>query len=195
MPFFPDVPTIKYEGPDSRNPLAFRHYNPDEVVEGKTMRDQLRFAVCYWHTFRGTGSDPFGAIRFNPPPLTRTTKIAVALQWPEPRQPRNAIRRPFGDHAGFSACTRPVGILLGREPLALITYRARRPFVWRSKAILPSYTRPSSPSAQETVTTCPLTSVRVAAPVPTTQGMPSSRETLLRDRSGRLRRRLPRRPV
>jgi xylose isomerase len=60
MPFFPDVPTIKYEGPDSRNPLAFRHYNPDEVVEGKTMRDHLRFAVCYWHTFRGTGSDPFG---------------------------------------------------------------------------------------------------------------------------------------
>ena len=58
MPFFPDVPKIQYEGPDSRNPLAFRHYNPDEVVEGKPMRDHLRFAVAYWHTFRGTGSDP-----------------------------------------------------------------------------------------------------------------------------------------
>jgi xylose isomerase len=59
MPFF-DVERIKYEGPDSKNPLAFRHYNPDEKVEGKAMRDHLRFAVCYWHTFRGTGSDPFG---------------------------------------------------------------------------------------------------------------------------------------
>jgi xylose isomerase len=58
--FFPDVPRIAYEGPDSKNPLAFRHYNADEKVEGKTMREHLRFAVCYWHTFRGTGSDPFG---------------------------------------------------------------------------------------------------------------------------------------
>ncbi len=61
MSFFPDVPgTIPYEGPDSKNPLAFRHYNPAEKVEGKSMADHLRFAVCYWHTFRGTGSDPFG---------------------------------------------------------------------------------------------------------------------------------------
>ncbi len=60
MAFFPDVPKIPYEGPESRNPLAFRHYNASEVVEGKTMREHLRFAVCYWHTFRGTGSDPFG---------------------------------------------------------------------------------------------------------------------------------------
>src|SRR5207237_10822384 len=60
MAAFADVPRIKYEGPDSTNPLAFRHYNPDEVVEGKSMRDHLRFAVCYWHTFRGTGADPFG---------------------------------------------------------------------------------------------------------------------------------------
>src|SRR5262245_61892438 len=60
MAFFPDVAKIKYEGPDSKNPLAFRHYNPDEVVEGKTMKEHLRFSVCYWHTFRGTGSDPFG---------------------------------------------------------------------------------------------------------------------------------------
>lgn len=60
MSFFPDVPTIKYEGPDSKNPLAYRQYNPAEVIEGKSMRDHLRFAVAYWHTFRGTGSDPFG---------------------------------------------------------------------------------------------------------------------------------------
>jgi xylose isomerase len=60
MAFFPDVPTIPYEGPDSKNPLAFRHYNASEIVDGKTMKDHLRFAVCYWHTFRGTGGDPFG---------------------------------------------------------------------------------------------------------------------------------------
>jgi xylose isomerase len=58
--FFPDVPQILYEGPTSTNPLSFRHYNSDELVEGKPMRDHLRFAVAYWHTFRGTGSDPFG---------------------------------------------------------------------------------------------------------------------------------------
>jgi xylose isomerase len=60
MPAFPDVAKIKYEGPDTKNPLAYRHYNPDEMVEGHSMRDHLRFAVCYWHTFRGTGGDPFG---------------------------------------------------------------------------------------------------------------------------------------
>lgn len=59
--FFPDVKKISYEGPHSRNPLAFKHYNPDEVIEGRTMRDHFRFSVVYWHTFRGTGTDPFGA--------------------------------------------------------------------------------------------------------------------------------------
>lgn len=58
---FPKISKIAYEGPQSKNPLAFKHYNADEIVAGKTMRDHLRFAVVYWHTFRGTGSDPFGA--------------------------------------------------------------------------------------------------------------------------------------
>jgi xylose isomerase len=60
MPAFPDISAIPFEGPESTTPLAFRHYNPDETVEGKPMRDHLRFAVCYWHTFRGMGGDPFG---------------------------------------------------------------------------------------------------------------------------------------
>ncbi|HBN77104.1 MAG TPA: xylose isomerase [Planctomycetaceae bacterium] len=60
MSFFSEIPSIPYEGPDSKNPLAFKHYNPDEVVEGKSLRELLRFSVCYWHTFRGTGGDPFG---------------------------------------------------------------------------------------------------------------------------------------
>ena len=60
MAFFPDVPTIPFAGPDSTDPLAFRHYDATAVVEGKTMAEHLRFAVAYWHTFRGTGADPFG---------------------------------------------------------------------------------------------------------------------------------------
>ena len=61
MSAFPDVPKIPYEGPETDNPLAFRWYNEDEVVEGRTMRDHLRFSVVYWHTMRGNGGDPFGA--------------------------------------------------------------------------------------------------------------------------------------
>jgi xylose isomerase len=57
---FKDVTKIKFEGPKSKNPLAFKHYNPRELIEGKSMRDHLRFSVVYWHTFRGLGSDPFG---------------------------------------------------------------------------------------------------------------------------------------
>src|SRR6476469_4992104 len=61
MPAFPEISKIAYEGPQSKNPLAFRWYNPGEKVEGKTMAEHMRFTVVYWHTFRGTGSDPFGA--------------------------------------------------------------------------------------------------------------------------------------
>jgi xylose isomerase len=57
---FANIDEISFEGPRSKNPLAFKHYNAGEMVEGKAMRDHLRFAVVYWHTFRGTGSDPFG---------------------------------------------------------------------------------------------------------------------------------------
>jgi xylose isomerase len=57
---FPNISTIAYEGPRSKNPLAFKHYQADELVEGKSMRDHLRFSVVYWHTFRNRLSDPFG---------------------------------------------------------------------------------------------------------------------------------------
>ncbi|MBI1346863.1 xylose isomerase [bacterium] len=60
MEYFPEVPVIPYEGPKSKNKLAYKHYNPEEVIEGQTMKDLFRFAVAYWHTFRGTGGDPFG---------------------------------------------------------------------------------------------------------------------------------------
>jgi len=67
MPHFPEIPEIPFEGPGSKNPLAFRHYNATEMVEGRSMRDQLRFSVCYWHTFRGTGTDPFGSATLQRP--------------------------------------------------------------------------------------------------------------------------------
>jgi len=58
---FKGIGPIKYEGPDSRNPLAFRHYNADEVILGEKMREHLRFSVAYWHSFAADGSDPFGS--------------------------------------------------------------------------------------------------------------------------------------
>ena len=58
--YFPGIDKIKYEGPDSKNPLAFKWYDENKVVGGKTMKEYLRFAVAYWHTFCGDGGDPFG---------------------------------------------------------------------------------------------------------------------------------------
>src|SRR5665647_794335 len=64
---YPGIGKIEYEGKKSKNPLAFRWYNPEEEVGGKKMKDHLRFAVAYWHSFCGDGSDPFGdATRFYP---------------------------------------------------------------------------------------------------------------------------------
>ncbi|MBL1230497.1 xylose isomerase [Enterococcus sp. BWB1-3] len=60
MSYFPQVEKINYEGIKTTNPFAFRHYNPEEVVAGKTMKEHLRFAVAYWHTMTQDGSDPFG---------------------------------------------------------------------------------------------------------------------------------------
>jgi len=58
--YFKGIDQVKYEGPESRNPMAFKWYDENKVVAGKTMKDHLRFAVAYWHTFCGTGGDPFG---------------------------------------------------------------------------------------------------------------------------------------
>ena len=61
MAYFKDIPKIKFEGAKSKNPLAFKHYNPSQKIEGKTMAEHLRFSVVYWHTMRGQGADMFGA--------------------------------------------------------------------------------------------------------------------------------------
>ena len=58
--FFKGIGKISFEGKDSKNPLAFKHYNPDEVIGGKTMKEQLKFALSWWHTMGGDGTDMFG---------------------------------------------------------------------------------------------------------------------------------------
>lgn len=59
--YFKGIDAIKYEGKQSDNPFAFKYYNPEQVVAGKTMREHFKFAIAYWHTFCGQGNDPFGA--------------------------------------------------------------------------------------------------------------------------------------
>ena len=65
--FFQGIPQIRYEGPQTDNEFAFRHYNPDEMVMGKSLKEHLRFAVAYWHSFAWEGGDPFGGRSFERP--------------------------------------------------------------------------------------------------------------------------------
>src|SRR5260221_6260117 len=58
---FPNISAIRFEEQRSKNPLEFKQYNAEEMLEGRTMKDWLRFSVVYWHTFRNRLSDPFGA--------------------------------------------------------------------------------------------------------------------------------------
>ncbi|MEX4008517.1 xylose isomerase [Neoaquamicrobium sediminum] len=74
--FFGDIARVKYEGPESTNPLAYRHYDPDEMVLGKRMEDHLRFAVAYWHSFTWPGGDPFGGQTFERPWFGDTMELA-----------------------------------------------------------------------------------------------------------------------
>jgi xylose isomerase len=65
--FFKGISPVKFEGPSSSNPLAYRHYNKDELVLGKRMEDHIRPAIAYWHTFAWEGGDPFGGRTFDRP--------------------------------------------------------------------------------------------------------------------------------
>jgi xylose isomerase len=95
MAYFPEVSKpIAYEGPGSPNPLAFKYYDADKVVAGKTMAAHLRFAVSYWHTFRGTGVDIFGAEVYR-------------RSWRAPRDPMQAAAATL--EAVFEFC-RKLGI-------------------------------------------------------------------------------------
>ena len=59
--YFTGINKIPFEGSESDNPFSFKYYNPDQIVAGKTMRDHFKFAIAYWHSFCGQGTDPFGA--------------------------------------------------------------------------------------------------------------------------------------
>ena len=74
--FFASIPAIAYEGPETENEFAFRHYNPDEVILGKRMEDHLRFAIAYWHSFAWPGGDPFGGQTFDRPWFGDTMELA-----------------------------------------------------------------------------------------------------------------------
>ena len=74
--FFKDIPAIKFEGIDSDNDFAFRHYNPDEVVMGKPLKEHLRFAAAYWHSFAWPGGDPFGGQTLDRPWFGDTIELA-----------------------------------------------------------------------------------------------------------------------
>ncbi|WP_416440337.1 xylose isomerase [Leeuwenhoekiella sp. A16] len=76
--YFKGIDKIKFEGKESTNPLAFKYYDADKVVAGKTMKEHFKFAIAYWHTFTGTGGDPFGAPTQNFPWLTNSDPIQQA---------------------------------------------------------------------------------------------------------------------
>ena len=78
--FFDGVEPIRYEGPDSDTDLAFRYYDPDRLVLGKRMEDQLRMAVCYWHSFAWPGSDVFGSGTFDRPWLDPAADAMAAAR-------------------------------------------------------------------------------------------------------------------
>jgi len=76
--YFPNIDPIRYEGTKTNNPLAFRYYNPQQVVLGKTMAEHLRLAVCYWHTFCWSGHDIFGENAFERPWIFHNNNLQVA---------------------------------------------------------------------------------------------------------------------
>jgi xylose isomerase len=78
MEYFTGINKIPFEGSESDNPFAFKYYNPDQIVAGKTMRDHFKFAIAYWHSFCGQGTDPFGAGTQNFPWDKATDPIQAA---------------------------------------------------------------------------------------------------------------------
>ena len=76
--YFKNINEIIYEGPDSDNPLSFKYYDESRKVLGKTMKEHLRFATCYWHTFTWPGLDPFGGATFERPWMSGEEPLKMA---------------------------------------------------------------------------------------------------------------------
>ena len=77
---FKHIPTIEYRGEDNNNPLAYNWYDAEKIILGKSLKEHLRFAVCYWHSFNWTGNDVFGEGAFNRPWLTNPKSHRAALE-------------------------------------------------------------------------------------------------------------------
>ena len=78
--FFKDIKKIQYEGKESDNPLAFKFYDPNLKVNGKTLEDHLRFAIAYWHTFGPNGADPFGMDTKDYPWLKNNDPLSQSME-------------------------------------------------------------------------------------------------------------------
>ena len=79
MEYFPTIKDkIPYHGRASKGPLAFKYYNPEQIIAGKTMEEHLRFSIAFWHTFKSGGSDPFGDPAFCRPWIQRETPMKRA---------------------------------------------------------------------------------------------------------------------
>ena len=74
--FFEGIPAIEFQGPETSNEFAYRHYNPVELINGKSMAEHLRFSVAYWHSFAWQGGDPFGGQTFDRPWFGETMELA-----------------------------------------------------------------------------------------------------------------------
>ena len=94
--YFKNINEINYEGPDSENPLSFKYYDESKQVLGKTMKEHLRFATCYWHTFTWPGLDPFGGATFDRPWMSNVDPLKMAeLKLDEAFDFFNKIKTPF----------------------------------------------------------------------------------------------------
>ena len=76
--YFKNIPEINFEGENSNNPLAFKFYDEDKIILGKSMKQHFRFATCYWHTFTWPGLDPFGGQTFERPWMNSGDPIRMA---------------------------------------------------------------------------------------------------------------------
>ena len=76
--YFSKIPEIKFEGEESANPFAFKFYDENKKVLGKSMKEHLRFATCYWHTFTWPGLDPFGGQTFDRPWMQAGDEMKMA---------------------------------------------------------------------------------------------------------------------
>ena len=92
--YFSKIPEIKFEGEESTNPFAFKFYDENKKVLGKSMKEHLRFATCYWHTFTWPGLDPFGGQTFDRPWMQAGDEMKMAEMKQEPPvQKKTLIKR------------------------------------------------------------------------------------------------------